>query len=321
MQCLACGAEMSLEQVIGDDSAPVPGFEHRTFVCSFCGDSEQRLAFVKQNDPGSAAAVPMGMAPSIAPSSSENNEDAAPGVIKRLFANLSAVYGAVERRLFVGEDKVAHSVASTAAPRENPVEAQSQLQPPDSAPEPELLRTQAPSLVAAETDNEIDECEALLKRAIELVQTPARSDEPSARDPEPQPAAPATSTNLPQTEVEAPPLGAGFSEAESAAPIADTNIPEKEIQTPTPASDAVAKRPPASPVVVEIQYDPAKARYIAKDIKTGLSILRTADHERLRQMCDRMGWQVVTSVPGTAGRESEMHSGRLADDAPLGRKP
>jgi hypothetical protein len=42
MRCLVCGAEMSLEQVIGEDCPP--GFERRTFVCSECGDTEQRLA-------------------------------------------------------------------------------------------------------------------------------------------------------------------------------------------------------------------------------------------------------------------------------------
>ena len=56
------------------------------------------------------------------------------------------------------------------------------------------------------------------------------------------------------------------------------------------------ERRPASSIVVEIHYDPGTARYIAKDINTGLSILRIADHQRLRQMCDRMGWQVVSGT-------------------------
>src|SRR5438874_390359 len=114
MQCLACGAEMSLEQATGDDAAPVSGFEHRTFVCSVCGDVEQRLAFVKQIEPGLAAAVPIDTAPSIAPSSCVENEDTAPrvGVIKRMFANLSAVRSALERRLvFVAQGMAARAPA------------------------------------------------------------------------------------------------------------------------------------------------------------------------------------------------------------------
>jgi hypothetical protein len=53
-------------------------------------------------------------------------------------------------------------------------------------------------------------------------------------------------------------------------------------------------------IVVEIQYDPSRDRYIAKDINTGLSILRIADRQRLRQMCDRMGWQIVSPELDTA---------------------
>ena len=37
MRCLACGAEMHLMHVIQDDTMPVPGYEHRTFMCSACG--------------------------------------------------------------------------------------------------------------------------------------------------------------------------------------------------------------------------------------------------------------------------------------------
>ncbi len=305
MQCLACGAEMSLEQITGDDAAPVSGFERRTFVCSACGDTEQRLAFVKQVEPGLAAAVPMGTAPSIAPSSFEH-EDAAPrGIIKRIFANLSAVRGALERRLVsVSQGKAAGSPApvTTAAP--SPVESQPFLNTANI--EPVAVQTEAPGLVVAESENDIEECEALLKRAIEIVQTPVRSHGNPGSDLETQPGSPAMSANLPEAEVEAPPLSGGFSETETAVPVANNNTAESELVMPAPARDVAPERPSASPVVVEIQYDAEKTRYIAKDIKTGLSILRMADLERLRHMCERLGWQVITRVPGTA-RESEIH--------------
>jgi hypothetical protein len=44
---------------------------------------------------------------------------------------------------------------------------------------------------------------------------------------------------------------------------------------------------------VQIEYDSAKAKYVAKDINTGVRILRHEDVARLKAMCDRMGWQVV----------------------------
>jgi hypothetical protein len=50
------------------------------------------------------------------------------------------------------------------------------------------------------------------------------------------------------------------------------------------------------PLVVEIQYDPQKAKYAAKDVSTRLLILRHEDKARLRGTCDRMGWQVVDDI-------------------------
>jgi hypothetical protein len=50
---------------------------------------------------------------------------------------------------------------------------------------------------------------------------------------------------------------------------------------------------PRKPVVVEIHYDAVKARYAAKDSRTGLLILRHEDRARLKGMCERMGWQVL----------------------------
>jgi hypothetical protein len=37
---------------------------------------------------------------------------------------------------------------------------------------------------------------------------------------------------------------------------------------------------------VQIEYDPVKAKYVAKDINTGLRILGHYDSTRLRAMCD-----------------------------------
>ncbi len=45
--------------------------------------------------------------------------------------------------------------------------------------------------------------------------------------------------------------------------------------------------------VVQIQRDPDEPSYVAKDTKSGLSVLRHQDSGCLRAMCDRIGWQVV----------------------------
>jgi hypothetical protein len=396
MRCLVCGAEMSLEQVIGEDCPP--GFERRTFVCSECGDTEQRLKPIKQIEPGAPAAVSMVTAPSVAPLCSEKNGDpappgppslaplcpgkdeysappgapsvaplcsdnnadpASPGVIKHIFGNLLGLYKAVAHRRSVAHDQVAQPTMRTATPRE----ALTEVQPPGETPSPGLKPVltciASPTLVAAEPSSEIYECEALLTRAIELVRTPTRSNpemQPappvtspseelvkasrvSTRLSEAQTAFPATevtssnlpqakskalslsigadeadsvaparsdtSTNLPEQKVEILPLSGtgdvsslshGIAEAQSAASIPDAKMPAKDIPRQTPVRSLMPERRPASSIVVEIHYDPGTARYIAKDINTGLSILRIADHQRLRQMCDRMGWQVVSGT-------------------------
>ena len=45
MRCVACGAEMHLVQVAGDDTMMVRGYEHHTFECSACREVERRLTF------------------------------------------------------------------------------------------------------------------------------------------------------------------------------------------------------------------------------------------------------------------------------------
>jgi hypothetical protein len=93
----------------------------------------------------------------------------------------------------------------------------------------------APSLVTsilADADKDLDESEALLRRAIEMVRGPVR--------------------------------GA------------------------TPARKSTPGR------VIAIRHDPSdEAAYAAKDVKSGLVVLRHRDVARLRAMCSRLGWQVV----------------------------
>jgi hypothetical protein len=119
---MACGAEMALMNVVQDDTMAVPGFEHHTFMCSGCGDVEQRLVFAKPGEPGPSHAaapmpakpgeplpshaaspvpampaepLPLHAAPPISPAPGVRSEPAsaaapipAPGILQRVFARL-----------------------------------------------------------------------------------------------------------------------------------------------------------------------------------------------------------------------------------------
>jgi predicted RNA-binding Zn-ribbon protein involved in translation (DUF1610 family) len=92
MQCLACGAVMHLEQVVGDDTMPIPGFEHQTFVCPACGDVERRRAFNKHVTRTSVDPVLLPTEPPIsAPITIEAEDAAAVPFVKRVFAKVAAV--------------------------------------------------------------------------------------------------------------------------------------------------------------------------------------------------------------------------------------
>ena len=122
MRCMACGAEMALMNVVQDDTMAVSGFEHHTFMCSGCGDVEQRLVFAKPGEPSSSHAaspvlakpaeplpsdapppvvakraepLPVHAAPPISPVPAVRGERApaaapapAPGILQRMFARL-----------------------------------------------------------------------------------------------------------------------------------------------------------------------------------------------------------------------------------------
>src|ERR1700687_1221767 len=48
MRCIACGATMQLVQVVPAKAIRAPGYEHRSFKCSYCPCMERRLAFTPQ---------------------------------------------------------------------------------------------------------------------------------------------------------------------------------------------------------------------------------------------------------------------------------
>jgi hypothetical protein len=87
MRCMACGAEMVLTNVVEDNTMAVPGFEHRTFVCSECQDVEHRLVFTKQGCEGDTELMAEQAAPPIAPTVQDEDVTAS-GLLSRVVAKL-----------------------------------------------------------------------------------------------------------------------------------------------------------------------------------------------------------------------------------------
>jgi hypothetical protein len=53
-----------------------------------------------------------------------------------------------------------------------------------------------------------------------------------------------------------------------------------------------AKRAPTGRIV-QICHDPDEATYAAKDTKLGMVVMRNRDHQRLRELCEWIGWGVM----------------------------
>ena len=127
MRCLACGAEMHLMHVVQDDTMPVPGYEHRTFMCSACGDIERRLVFARDIGQSHTEPVPVHTAPPISPAPTDQQDRiAASGILRRVFAKL----------------------------RGKPVSVRPA--PPTSPAEPVPVNTTAHSSVPSEASNDLD---------------------------------------------------------------------------------------------------------------------------------------------------------------------
>jgi hypothetical protein len=269
MQCLACGAEMRLNRIADDNTLPVAGFEHRTFECAACGDIERRLVFVGQFEPGSPDAGALHTTTAISP---ENEAPAAPAFGKRRYTKLYRVWRELARRQRSwarGADalKTPPSARPGAPMPEPPVE-----QVPELAPalphliEPLTPPTAAPVSIAPQADNALDECEVLLRRAIEIV----HAETPPSQ----------TTANL--------------TELGSATPAASS--------TPAPVESKASPTAPKSALIaVQIHHDRERGKFVARDTKSGLSILRHQDGAWLRAMCDRMGWQIVDGAGAEAG--------------------
>jgi hypothetical protein len=78
MLCISCGAEMRLVQVQPDDTMMVTGYEHQTFLCLGCGETERRLTFTREPTPQPGEPAPIDQPAPVPPGSA--SEDTAPPV-------------------------------------------------------------------------------------------------------------------------------------------------------------------------------------------------------------------------------------------------
>ena len=155
MRCLACGAEMTLTEVVRDDTMMVPGYEDQTFECPGCHEVERRRMF-RGEAPSEAASIAADPSPAAALSD----------------ATSSPATAAV----------VAAPVAPAASVQEQAV------------PEQAMLMHAAPSASPAIADADaVDEGEEMLRRAIAMVRSPLRGAQPiqGLTDRPRKPAAPA----------------------------------------------------------------------------------------------------------------------------------
>lgn len=78
MLCISCGTEMRLVRVQPDDTMMVTGYEHQTFECPSCQETERRLTFRREPTPQPVLTAPDDKAATMPPGSA--SEDAAPPV-------------------------------------------------------------------------------------------------------------------------------------------------------------------------------------------------------------------------------------------------
>jgi hypothetical protein len=291
MRCLACGAEMHLMHVVQDDTMPVPGYEHRTFMCSACGDIERRLVFARDIEKSHVEPVPVHTAsPISAASTGQKERITASGILRRVFAKLRGV---------------CHSSRSSEPVSVRPAPPTS-LRPAEPAPVPTMAH-----LVPSEASNDLEGLEALLRSAIEICPGPTHRPQPTESLTDEGPGTPeiASSASVysgPPTSVLSEP-DKELDECDALlrraiemvrAPLRSsqitTSVTKARSGTPSKSiSPMRVERLPASRIVVQILHDPQKAKYVAKDTSSGLRILRHQDSAWLRAMCDRMGWQVI----------------------------
>ena len=251
MRCLTCNVEMRLIEVTRDDTMWVPGYAYHTMQCPDCHDIERRLVFrrtgstmpfaVPSPSEPSAASPPIEPAPVTPPVASVNRlAQSAPAPTA---PPASPVIPTIEP--VVSPPTTPASVSATSEPVAPFTAAPAAAHLPDPVAPPPT----PPRSITSEAD--LDEGEALLRRAMEMVRSPTN--------------------RLPSAE------GPG----------------DHRPETPAELAGLMASRRPFTGRLVRIQRDSDEIAYVAKDARSGLSVLRHQDRARLRAMCDRIGWRVV----------------------------
>jgi hypothetical protein len=273
LQCLACGAAMRLHHAPEGNS--VAGFEHRTFECGACGDIERRLVFTGEVEAPRADTPTIEATSTISPENDEKEESRAAPFRNRALAKLYRVWrGAVPH-------KPPSAVAADAIQRQPSTVPKGPLPELPLAPAltitpalPQLtespgVSTEPPDPTRSQTDEGRDECEVLLRRAIEIVHSETHSAQP-------------TSSLAKQAKAE-PEI---------------TSAPEPVESGPVP----VASTSPS--MVVQIHHDRERGKFVVRNTSSGLIVLRHQDFAWLCAMCDRMGWHIVDDAAGQARKTS-----------------
>ena len=94
MQCLACGAEMQLREVVLADIPTMPGFERHTFRCSACPQVARRLVICRAKMPVVDPLVPSAV--SEAPTTNLQTGQQAAGVLPNAVEKLHSTQAALE---------------------------------------------------------------------------------------------------------------------------------------------------------------------------------------------------------------------------------
>jgi hypothetical protein len=95
MQCLACGAEMQLREVVLADIPTMPGFERHTFRCSACPQVARRLVICRAKMPVVDPLVPSA-APEAPTTNLQTGQQAAGSVLPNAVEKLHSTQAALE---------------------------------------------------------------------------------------------------------------------------------------------------------------------------------------------------------------------------------
>jgi hypothetical protein len=271
MKCFICGSEMCLDPTAGEESVSVSGFEHRSFRCPSCGDVEQRLVFRAERDAAPPSPGSCIQSSAIQPCSTDE-QPAAFAAVRTPAKKVSGIYTRLKRLLPFRRESAVPS-RSTAATTARDQQLRTSVGCSAAAPSIAPSSSHSAECGVGAADDSLDECEVLLKRAIDMVH---------GRD--------YTAEAKTETDLRCESRIEGTIQIALQPTAAPLIVVEPEIK-PIVARELEPR--PRKPVVVEIHYDAVKARYAAKDSRTGLLILRHEDRARLKGMCERMGWQVL----------------------------